>query len=214
MRASRCRGSPGSSTRRREFRTSGPECACKPPDRSQAQRQCHRGFGAKQPGAMRRQRQAPDVGSKRLPLFGYAHIPPRVHRVDRKRPGAMALGSACDGTPFLAQAGGARLKVRPKPGGSTTARGRSALALGGTRDAILWMPAVIPCRPDAAGGHAARRGRKRRPISSALRHDSGRGRRGDALRGFARTDMGRNPRRIRSRCGVSRSRPRRKSSTW
>jgi len=77
--------------------------------------------------------------------------------------GAIALGSACEGAPFLPQAGEARLKARPKPGGSTTARGRSALALGGTRDAILWMPSVIPAGPmplavmlHGAGGSAER----------------------------------------------------------
>jgi phospholipase/carboxylesterase len=76
---------------------------------------------------------------------------------------SMAFGSACDGAPFLAQTGNARLKARPKHNGSTTARGKSALGLGGTRDAILSMPSVIPAGPmplavmlHGAGGSADR----------------------------------------------------------
>ena len=99
---------------------------------------------------------------------GYPYLGMRISRreftaLTGSALGTMVLGSACDGTPFLAQAGDARLKARPKPGGSTTARGKSALALGGTRDAILWMPSVIPAGPmplavmlHGAGGSADR----------------------------------------------------------
>jgi len=76
---------------------------------------------------------------------------------------SLAFGSACEGTSFLAQAGSDRLKTRPKAGGATTARGKSALRLGGTRDAILIMPSVIPAAPlplivmlHGAGGSADR----------------------------------------------------------
>ena len=77
---------------------------------------------------------------------------------------SLAFGSACEGTSFLAQQSGTgRLKTRPKSGGTTSARGQSALRLGGTRDAILVMPSVIPTTPlpllvmlHGAGGSADR----------------------------------------------------------
>lgn len=59
---------------------------------------------------------------------------------------SLAVSTACDAAPFLAQ-GGARLKARPKSGGSTTARGRTKLGLGDARDAILMVPAVVPTTP-------------------------------------------------------------------
>ena len=59
---------------------------------------------------------------------------------------SMAFG-ACEGAEFLAQAGSGRLKTRPKSGGATSARGKVALGLGSTRDAILIMPSAIPATP-------------------------------------------------------------------
>ena len=60
---------------------------------------------------------------------------------------SLAFGSACEGTPFLAQAGSGRLKTRPKSAGATSAREKTGLGLGGTRDAILIMPSVIHAAP-------------------------------------------------------------------
>jgi len=76
---------------------------------------------------------------------------------------SMAFDAACGGAPFLAQAGSGRLKTRPKSAGSTSARGKVALGLGSTRDAILMMPSTIPATPlplavmlHGAGGSADR----------------------------------------------------------
>ena len=76
---------------------------------------------------------------------------------------SMAFGAACEGAEFLAQSGSGRLKARPKSSGSTSARGKVALSLGGARDAILMMPAAVPATPlplavmlHGAGGSADR----------------------------------------------------------
>ena len=57
---------------------------------------------------------------------------------------SLALGTACEGAPFVAQAGSGRVKTRPKSGVVTSARGKTVLGLGGTRDAVLVMPSAIP----------------------------------------------------------------------
>jgi phospholipase/carboxylesterase len=76
---------------------------------------------------------------------------------------SLAFGAGCDDISFSAQTGSGRLKIRPKAGGATTARGRTTLGLGGTRDAILVMPSTIPATPlplavmlHGAGGSADR----------------------------------------------------------
>jgi phospholipase/carboxylesterase len=76
---------------------------------------------------------------------------------------SLVFGPACESTSFLAQSGTGRLRTRLKPGGTTKARGQLMLGLGGTRDAILVMPAAIPASPlplvvmlHGAGGSAAR----------------------------------------------------------
>lgn len=75
---------------------------------------------------------------------------------------SVAMTTACDAATFLAQGGSVQLKSRPKPGTKTTARGRSPLGLGATRDGVLAMPANIPSGPmpllvlmHGAGGNAA-----------------------------------------------------------
>lgn len=75
---------------------------------------------------------------------------------------SVAMTSACDAATFVGQGTSAQLKSRPKPGTKTTARGRSPLGLGGTRDGLLAMPATIPAGPmpllvlmHGAGGNSA-----------------------------------------------------------
>ena len=76
---------------------------------------------------------------------------------------SLAFGSACEDLSFSAQAGSGRLRMRPKAGGTTSARGTAPLGLGGRRDAILLMPSVVPTTPlplvvmlHGAGGSADR----------------------------------------------------------
>lgn len=91
--------------------------------------------------------------------------------MDRRRFTVLAGGAlaslafgACEEPSFLAQqAGSGRLKTRPKSGGTTSARGKTSLGIGGTRDAILIMPSTIPATPlpllvmlHGAGGSADR----------------------------------------------------------
>jgi phospholipase/carboxylesterase len=58
---------------------------------------------------------------------------------------ASALGAACGGGSF--GAGNGRLQARPRTNVVTSARGTVKLELGGTRDAILQMPAVVGAAP-------------------------------------------------------------------
>ena len=75
---------------------------------------------------------------------------------------SIALGAACGSDAFLARALGARISARPRSDVKTTARGRSTLGLGGSRDGVLQMPSVIPAGAmplvvllHGAGGRAA-----------------------------------------------------------
>jgi len=76
---------------------------------------------------------------------------------------SLAFGTGCDADERVAQTRDGRLALRPRAGGKTTARGRSALGLGGTRDGVIQMPPVIPDGPmplvvllHGAGGRADR----------------------------------------------------------
>ena len=58
---------------------------------------------------------------------------------------ALSVAQGC--RDYSAAQGGARLNARPKAGVTTTARGKTALSLGESRDGWLLMPAVIPNEP-------------------------------------------------------------------
>ena len=92
------------------------------------------------------------------------HGPSSFHRAGRGRFGVAGIRIGLRGH-FVSRAGG----IRPsqdrgrRSGGATSARGKTMLGLGGTRDAILIMPAVIPATPlpllvmlHGAGGSADR----------------------------------------------------------
>ena len=57
-----------------------------------------------------------------------------------------AAGSACAAESLVAPAN-ARVSARPKPGVRTTATGTVRLGLGGSRDGVLQMPAIVPATP-------------------------------------------------------------------
>jgi phospholipase/carboxylesterase len=106
--------------------------------------------------------------------------------------GSLALVQGC--RDYSAAQGSARLNARPKAGVETTARGKTALSLGETRDGWLLMPAVIPDRPmpllvllHGAGQRAERFLTKFEPVPAeaglaVLALDS-RGQTWDAIRG-------------------------------
>src|SRR5262245_60214624 len=61
---------------------------------------------------------------------------------------AAGLAASACGLDALSQyRGDGRLKSRPRSGVKTTAKSRSALGLGGARDGLLQLPAVVPSGP-------------------------------------------------------------------